>query len=155
MIKRTLLLLLLLRFVIGAFWFEHSHQKWEWPETGELQARFARWNEQAEGLQKIYLEKFCIPNWNTLQYLVIFGELTVGLSFLFGWWTRAAAWGGAFMAFNFIFAQGGVNNHELIGNPYGPVLVMGSFAVAYGGGEAQLSISNLLQRQNEILQPQP
>ena len=144
--SRTILLVVILRFVLGGFWFEHSRQKWEWPWTGELERRFQRYSQNAEGLQKTYVERFCLPNWRVLQYLVIFGELTVGLSFLFGYLMKPAALGGAFMALNFLFAQGSLFEPGIIGNPYGPVLIMATLVAAFGGGETRWSLRNRLQR---------
>lgn len=138
--NRTILLVVILRFVLGGFWFEHSHQKWDWPRTGELERRFQRNNQDAEGIQKVYLEKFCLPYWRVLQYLVLFGELAVGLSFLFGYLMKPAALGGAFMALNFLFAQGSLLEPGILGNPYGPVVITATLVAAYGGGETRWSL---------------
>ncbi|MBI4482919.1 MAG: DoxX family membrane protein [Acidobacteria bacterium] len=143
---RALLLVVILRFVVGGFWFEHSQQKWGWFESGELHSRFLRWNKDAQGVQKLYIEKFCLPFWKTLQYAVVFGQLAVAVSFLLGFWTKVAALGGAFMAVNFIFAQGGLLTWRLIGNPYGPVVVTATIVAAYAGGEALWSIRRLMAR---------
>src|SRR3990172_539994 len=132
--KKTILLIVILRFVMGGFWFAHSHDKWEWPQTAELQRRLQRYSENGTGIEQVYVEQFALPNWRTLQYLVIFGELAVGLSFLAGIFTRAAAVGGAFMALNFLFAQGSLISNDIIGNPYGPVTIMATIVAAFGGG---------------------
>jgi uncharacterized membrane protein YphA (DoxX/SURF4 family) len=143
-----------LRFVIGGFWVAHSHDKWEWPKTAELQRRFQRFSENATGLEKAYVENFALPHWRTLQYLVIFGELAVGLSFLAGYLTRAAAFGGAFMALNFLFSQSSLISPDIFGNPYGPVLIMATFVAAYGGGESRWSLSAWLARKKTQQAPE-
>ncbi|MBI3933653.1 MAG: DoxX family protein [Acidobacteria bacterium] len=144
--QKNLLLIVILRFVMGGFWFEHSRDKWEWPQTAELQRRLQRNSENGDGIQKAYVERFALPHWQTLQYLVIFGELAVGLSFLAGFLTRAAAIGGAFMALNFLFAQGALLSIDILGNPYGPVTIMATIVAAYGGGETYWSLSSWLAR---------
>jgi len=139
--SRALLLVIILRFAVAGFWFEHSHDKWEWFQTGELQRRLLNWNENAQGAQKLYLEKFCIPHYQALQYLVVFGELAVSVSFLFGYWTRLAALGGAFMALSFLFAQGSLLTWHVIGNPYGLMTILGTLVAAYGGGDSRWSVA--------------
>ena len=139
--QKTLLLIVTLRFVMGGFWFAHSHDKWDWPNTAELQRRLQRYSENGSGLEKAYVENIALPNWKILQYLVIFGELAVGLSFLTGIFTRAAAVGGAFMALNFLLAQGSLISSDIVGNPYGPVMIMATIVAAYGGGESHWSLS--------------
>ena len=148
--KRTILLIVALRFVMGGFWFEHSRDKWEWPQGNELERRLQRYSENGEGLAKAYVDRFALPNWNRLQYLVIFGELAVGLSFLAGFLTRAAAIGGAFMALSFLFAQGSLLSSGILGNPYGPVTIMATIVAAYGGGESHWSLRAWLARKKGL-----
>jgi len=139
-------MIVILRFVMGAFWIEHSREKWDWPKTAELQRRLTRYDESATGIRKIYLESFALPHWQTLQYLAMFGELAVGLSFLFGLLMRTASIGGVFMAFSFLFAQGSISGLDFIGNPYGPVVITATIVAAWGGGEARCSLGELLRR---------
>lgn len=148
--KKTILLIVILRFVMGGFWFAHSHDKWEWPQTAELQRRLQGYSENATGIEQVYVEDFALPNWRTLQCLVIFGELAVGLSFLAGIFTRGAAVGGAFMALNFLFAQGSLLNSDILGNPYGPVVITATIVAAYGGGESHWSLSSWLERKKAL-----
>lgn len=144
--KKTLLLVVILRFVMGGFWMAHSHDKWDWPQTAELQHRLQRYAENGSGIEKAYVENFALPNWRILQYLVLFGEFAVGLSFLAGFLTRAAAVGGVFMALNFLFAQGSLISSSIVGNPYGPVTMMATLVAAFGGGERYCSLKAWLQR---------
>jgi uncharacterized membrane protein YphA (DoxX/SURF4 family) len=144
--KRTILLVVILRFVMGGFWVAHSHDKWGWPQTAELQRRLQRYAENESGIEKAYVEKFALPNWRVLQYLVLFGELAVGLSLLAGYLTRAAAVGGVFMALNFLFAQGALLSGSILGNPYGPVTMMATIVAAFGGGDSYWSLSSWLER---------
>jgi uncharacterized membrane protein YphA (DoxX/SURF4 family) len=139
---------------MGGFWVAHSHDKWGWPEGNELERRLQRYAENATGLERIYVEKFALPNWRTLQYLVIFGELAVGLAFLVGFLTRPAAVGGVFMALNFLFAQGSLLDSSILGNPYGPVTMMATIVAAYGGGESRWSLSRWLRRKQASASPE-
>jgi uncharacterized membrane protein YphA (DoxX/SURF4 family) len=148
---KAILLIVILRFVMGGFWFEHSREKWGWPRSGDLQRRLLRWSESGSGIQKAYVDHFALPNWQALQYLVIFGELAVGLSFLAGVFTRLAAIGGAFMALNFLFAQGSLLDVGIVGNPYGPVTIIASIVAAYAGGESRGSLRNWLCRRRGAL----
>lgn len=143
---RTVLLIVILRFVMGGFWVAHSHDKWGWPQGNELERRLERYSENGSGIQKAYVDSFALPHWKTLQYFVIFGELAVGLAFLAGFLTRAAAVGGIFMAITFLFAQGDLLDAGILGNPYGPVLMMATTVAAYGGGESRWSLSSWLAR---------
>ena len=144
--KKTVLLIVILRFVMGGFWVAHSHDKWGWPQGNELERRLQRYSENGAGIQKAYVDRFALPRWETLQYFVIFGELAVGLAFLAGFLTRAAAVGGVFMAINFLFAQGDLLDTGILGNPYGPVTIMATIVAAYGGGESRWSLSSWLAR---------
>jgi uncharacterized membrane protein YphA (DoxX/SURF4 family) len=139
-------MIVILRFVMGVFWVEHSREKWDWPRTGELQKRLQRWNDDATGVRKVYLESFALPHWQTLQYLAMFGELAVGLSFIVGLLMRTASVGGAFMALNFLFAQGSISGLDFLGNPYGPVVITATIVAAWGGGEAVASFGAMLRR---------
>ena len=144
--KRTILLIVILRFVMGGFWVAHSHDKWGWPQGNELERRLQRYSEEGSALERAYVEKFALPNWRTLQFLVIFGELAVGLAFLAGFMTRVAAVGGVFMALNFLFAQGSLISSDILGNPYGPVTIMATIVAAFAGGESHWSLSAWLDR---------
>ena len=149
--KNAILLIVLLRIVMGGFWVAHSHEKWGWFESGELQQRLARYDERAEGVQKLYLERLAVPFWRTLQYLVVFGELAVGVSFLLGILTRFAAIGGVFMAANFLLAQGVLLEWSIIGNPYGPVTMMATIVAAYCGGGLRWSLDAWLAGKHPML----
>ena len=129
-----------LRLVLGVFWVERSHEKWDWFESGELQRRLQLYSERGEGLQKRYVDGFCLPYHRPLLYLVVFGEMAVGLSFLLGYLTRVAVGGGAFMALNFLFAQGSLLEWGFLANPYGPLLITAMMVAAYGGGEEVLNL---------------
>ena len=142
--NKTILLIVILRFVMGGFWVAHSHDKWGWPQGNELERRLQRYSENGAGIQKAYVDSFALPHWKTLQYFVIFGELAVGLSFLAGFLTRPAAIGGAFMAITFLFAQGDLLDAGILGNPYGPVLIMATIVAAYCGGESRWSLASWL-----------
>ena len=144
--KKALVLIVLLRFVMGGFWVAHSHDKWGWFETGELHRRLQRYAENSEGMTKLYVERFALPHWEPLQVLVVFGELAVGISFLLGFLTKAAAIGGVFMAATFLFAQGDLLSPGIIGNPYGPVTMMATIVAAYGGGESLWSLGSGFRR---------
>ena len=149
--KNAILLIVLLRIIMGGFWISHSHDKWGWFASGELQQRLTRYHEDAEGVQKLYLEKFALPYWRVLQYLVVFGELAVGLSFLLGTLTRLAAIGGVFMAASFLLAQGALLDWSIIGNPYGPVTMMATIVAAYCGGELRWSLYSWLAGKQPLL----
>ena len=61
-----------------------------------------------------FIEHFAIPHATSFSYLVSFGELAVGLGLIFGLFTALAAFFGAVMNFNYLFA-GTVSINPLFG----------------------------------------
>lgn len=143
---RVTMLLVALRLVMGAFWFEHSRDKWGWFQSNDLQRRLTRYSETATGAQKSFLEHFAIPNFNVLQVVVIAGELAVGLALFFGVLTRPAALGGIFMALTFLYAQGELLDWGIFKNPYGPAVIMATLVAGFSGADRHFSLGKYLSR---------
>jgi uncharacterized membrane protein YphA (DoxX/SURF4 family) len=143
---RVTILLVLLRMVMGVFWFEHSRDKWGWFADNDLHRRLTRYSESATGAQKSFLEEFAIPNYKALQVLVIAGELAVGLAFFFGVLTRPAALGGIFMALTFLYAQGELLDWGIFRNPYGPVVITATLVAGFSGADEHFSVGRYLRR---------
>ncbi len=53
-----------------------------------------------------FLQTVVLPHWQIFSYLVTFGELAVGLSYIFGFLVRPAAIAGIIMNFNFMMSAG-------------------------------------------------
>lgn len=56
------------------------------------------------GWYAAFLEKMVLPNAGFWSYLIVYGEILVGIALLIGLFTGIAAFFGAFMNFSFLFA---------------------------------------------------
>jgi thiosulfate dehydrogenase (quinone) large subunit len=51
-----------------------------------------------------FIENVALPNANLFSYVIVYGEIAVGIALILGLLTGVAAFFGAFMNFNFLFA---------------------------------------------------
>jgi thiosulfate dehydrogenase [quinone] large subunit len=66
-----------------------------------------------QGWYAAFLQNVAIPNATVFSYIVAFGEVAIGLGLIFGLFTGIAAFFGAFMNMNFLFA-GTVSTNPLL-----------------------------------------
>lgn len=108
---------LILRVYLGVLWLLAGWSKvaeggWIGEGAGGAVQGFARGAmaqtageyPQVTRLYAGFLESFVIPNATLFSYLVVFGEIAVGLGLIFGLFTGIAAFFGGFMNASFIFA---------------------------------------------------
>ena len=56
------------------------------------------------GWYAAFIQNVALPNAETFSYLVVYGEIIVGIALIFGLFTGIAAFFGTFMNFNFLLA---------------------------------------------------
>jgi thiosulfate dehydrogenase [quinone] large subunit len=108
---------LLLRLWLGYEWLLHAWGKlsdpaWIGSEAGAAVSGFAQGAlqqttgefPQVTGWYAGFLENVVMPNATLFSYLVVFGEILVGVGLIFGLFTGIAAFFGGFMNASFIFA---------------------------------------------------
>lgn len=108
---------LLLRMYIGWQWVEAGWAKvnnpvWVGPKagiaiTGFLNGALAKTTGPHPDVAMWYanwIKEFVLPNASTFSYMVAYGELFVGIGLILGLFTGIAAFFGAFMNMNYLFA---------------------------------------------------
>ncbi|MGH9385335.1 MAG: DoxX family protein [Vicinamibacterales bacterium] len=109
-----------LRILLGVFFLFEGSGKADWlfdttpPErqlTGYLTSSTA-WN-------RWYLEAVCLPGVAIFARLVLIGEVSTGLSLIFGVFSRTAAALAILMVLNFHVASGALFQHRFLTNGYG------------------------------------
>ncbi len=144
--RNALIFLLLLRLSLALFWLDHGWGKASdgWLQENKLEVRLERSHESAEGWVKSYLESFALPASNLLRYLVVGGELAVGLAFLAGFWMKPASWGAVIMVLNFKFADGRLGLLGSLGDAYLYPLLLAALTVAYLNLRTDWTVKRLL-----------
>jgi len=66
------------------------------------------WKDAAYGFYQPFLDTFVIPNLEFWAFVVTWGELAIGVGFVLGVFTRAAALSAIFLGINILFAYGGL-----------------------------------------------
>lgn len=136
--NRNLLLpifLLLIRFYVGWQWLAAGYEKitnsaWVGEKAGSaiggfLMGALAKTGGEHPNVQWWYAEfikNIALPNKVLFSYLVSFGEVAVGLGLILGALTPFAAFFGAFMNFNYLFAGTVSTNPVLL---LGELIIMG------------------------------
>ncbi len=108
---------LIIRLYVGyewllAGWGKVTSPMWVGPKagvavTGFLQGALAKTGGQHPDVSSWYgafINGFALPNAVLFSYMVAFGELLVGIALILGIFTGVAAFFGAFMNFNYLFA---------------------------------------------------
>ncbi len=117
---------LILRIYIGWQWVEAGYAKvispmWVGPDAGGAVAGFAMGalkktagaHPDVSSWYATWLKDVVIPNAGFFSHLVAFGELAVGVGLILGLFTGIAAFFGAFMNMNYLFA-GTVSTNPLM-----------------------------------------
>lgn len=115
--KRFAFVWLLLRLCVGWIWLEAGWEKiinsvWVGPKAGIAVAGFSKAallktagaHPDVSMWYAWWLEHVVIPNAAVFSYIVSFGELLVGIGLILGAFTGTAAFFGAFMNINYLFA---------------------------------------------------
>lgn len=137
-----------LSLAMGVFFFCMGLDKLPWlGDTGLLESELRGWMGNAPPLSRWYLERIAIPGAPVFAWLVLAGELAVGLALLAGWRTRAAALAGLFMVLNFHVAMGVLLRLNYLWNGYGPPVLGSLLALAIAGGGLPFSLSGPGRRQ--------
>lgn len=100
----------LLRIFIGYIFLNAGLDKIQMNYLTEpiLQETLYRWMSQGidNSMYTKFLQYVVLNNWQVFSYLVTFGEIAVGLSFIIGFLVRPAALAAIFMNYNFMMAGG-------------------------------------------------
>lgn len=115
--KRMGILWLVLRLYVGWEWLVAGYEKvinpvWTGPKAGVVISGFVQGalhktggaHPDVSGWYASFLKDFVLPNASTFSYLVAYGELLVGIALILGLFTGIAAFFGAFMNMNYLFA---------------------------------------------------
>ncbi len=110
-------LVLFLRYLMAVFYVMAGINKifrQPWLYSDFLQRAFLSRLEEIDPLSfgAQFIERFALPLWLPIAWIVTWGELVVGLGLLLGWYTRLSAAGG--LAFIALFAIGGYYDASLI-----------------------------------------
>lgn len=95
-----------------AVWGKLTDPAWLGSERGAAVAGFAKGaiaqtageHPQVTGWYAGFLQNFVVPNAAVFSYLIVFGEIFIGLALILGLFTGIAAFFGGFMNASFIFA---------------------------------------------------
>ncbi len=100
----------LLRIYAGVLFFNAGMSKLSkgFLEQPLLQQTINHWIESGSADHGYvgFLQNWVLPHWQVFSYMVVFGEIAVGLSFILGFMVRPAALGALLMNINFLFAAG-------------------------------------------------
>jgi len=114
---RLALVWIVLRVYVGWIWLEAGWEKimnpvWVGPKAGMAVAGFAHGalakttgaHADVSAWYASWLQHVVIPNAAVFSYMVAFGEFLVGIGLILGLFTGIAAFFGAFMNMNYLFA---------------------------------------------------
>lgn len=100
----------LLRIYLGYFFLNAGMSKISAHYLTEpvLQETLYKWMSQGINYPNylLFLQNVVLPHYQVFSYLVVLGEIAVGLSFIFGFFVRPAAVGAIIMNINFLLAAG-------------------------------------------------
>ena len=98
------------------------------------------WKDAAYDFYQPFLDAWVIPNLEFWAFAVTWGELAIGLAFVFGLFTRFAAISAAFLSLNLLFASGGLTYLRSADIGF----LLGSIALFYGCAGRSLGVDSLL-----------
>ncbi len=106
---------------LGAGWGKFQNPAWIGADAGAsiagyfngVVAKAAGAHPSVSGWYASFIQNFALPNATFFSYLITFGEIAVGLGLILGAFTGIAAFFGAFMNLNFLFA-GSVSSNPLM-----------------------------------------
>ncbi len=97
--------IVILRIFLGVKLFMAGLQKWDWIGTPQLKTTIQHWTSaMAEGSYYNFLTHSVLPHYTLFTYLVVFGELGVGLMLIMGLLTRVSALLAIVMNLNYLLA---------------------------------------------------
>jgi thiosulfate dehydrogenase [quinone] large subunit len=100
--------LLLLRLFVGGMFLQSGITRWHWLGTDEMKRILNSWTggdtPAAFSTYVPFLTNYIIPHAPVFTYLVVFGELIVGVLLVLGFATRLAAVPALLLSINFLLA---------------------------------------------------
>ena len=95
--------MVLLRLFLGVKFLVAGYQKWDWIGTPSLAKAVHEWAAMCPfGFYKGFLLHTVVPHGTLFTYLVVFGELGVGICLLLGLLTRLSALIAMMLSLNFL-----------------------------------------------------
>ena len=133
----------LLAVGIGIFFLGMCSSKVAWFADSDilLQKLQMIFLPKAPPIVRWYLETVCIPGTPLFARLVPLGELTAGLAFILGFWTRMVAIAAFLMVLNFHFATSAFWSIDFLRDGTGLPLLGGLLALAISGARLPFAIS--------------
>ncbi len=103
-----------LRIFTGFFWAQHGYGKltdaqWALP-NGQMAQFLQEMSKGSSGAYHDFVINVVLPNSVVFAHLVAWGETLVGISLLFGLFTKIGGIGGAFLALNYLAARGSIES---------------------------------------------
>ncbi|HXD16880.1 MAG TPA: DoxX family membrane protein [Vicinamibacterales bacterium] len=129
--------------MIGVFFLGMCSAKIAWlTDSNILLQKFQMiFLPKAPPIVRWYLETVCIPGTPLFARLVPLGELTAGLAFILGFWTRMVAIAAFLMVLNFHFATSAFWSIDFLRDGTGLPLLGGLLALAISGARLPFAIS--------------
>ena len=105
-IKAMTVALVLMRIFLGVKFAIAGYQKWDWIGTPTLSRMLASWVDSCPfGFYRSFLQHTVLPHGTLFTYLVVFGELCIGISLMLGLLTRFSALVAIILSGNFLLAS--------------------------------------------------
>ena len=123
--KHSEITILILRIAVAIFFIMACVRKMEsgWITSSEqLKSGLSKYNDNATGFQKTYLDKVAIPYAGIWSPIIALGETALGISLLIGLLTNVSLVAGMLMLLSFYIANGNIFSSELLSDVYGMVL---------------------------------
>ena len=152
--KRSAIIWLVLRLYVGYSWIVAGFSKissdaWVGTNAGVAMKGFLTGSlsktigehPDVMGWYAWLIKNIFIPGAPLMSYLVVFGEILVGLGLIIGFQTRKAAFFGAFMNFNFLFSGVVSSNPILL---LFEILIITAYKVA-----SHFGINSFIKRNNK------
>lgn len=100
--------LLLLRLFVGAKFLQAGIDKWHWLGTNQLAAQLTKWTHgdspAAYSSYIDFLNRYVMPHAPVFTYLVVLGEVAVGVCLILGLMSRLVALPALMMSINYLLA---------------------------------------------------
>ena len=136
----------MLSMALGIFFLFMGLDKLAWlGDAGLLTRQLQDWIPDAPAPSRWYLRTIAIPGSAVFAYLVVAGELAVGVALLAGHHVRLAAVVGLVMVLNFHFGMGVLLRYSYLWNAYGPPVLGGLLALAIGGARLPYTLPSRRQ----------
>ena len=128
--------------MLGVFFVAVSTTQVAWLTNSDiLLHRFQDWQAAAAPGARWFLETVCIPGTPIFARLIPAGELSAGLAFIVGFWTRMSAIAAFVVVLSIHFAASAFWSVEFLRQAAGLPLLGGLLAVAIGGSRLPFSVS--------------